>query len=83
MKFSKITDYLLYIVICIACVLVMLPRILSAQFGLLDDGVLLLVAQTSLKNLASNLYGYQAAGRFLPTALFLRGVGFSFAELTP
>src|SRR5688572_13202757 len=76
-------DLLLFLSICIICSLVMLPRILSAQFGLLDDGVLLLAAQYSLGDLGSILYQFQASGRFLPTASLLRVFVFSFAGFEP
>lgn len=77
----KKMDLLLFLIICMICLLVMLPRILSAQFGLLDDAVLLLSAQKSLSDFSLILYQFQEAGRFLPTALLLRMFVFSFAGL--
>ena len=76
-------DLCLFFIICIICLLVMLPRILSAQFGFLDDGVLLLHAQKSLSDPTSILYEFQGAGRFLPTALLLRMLVFFFAGFEP
>jgi hypothetical protein len=79
----KKEDWFLVIVICVICSLLMLPRILSAQFGLLDDGVLLLTAQDSFRDFSLNLYQFQGAGRFLPTASLLRAFVFSFAGFEP
>lgn len=79
----KKQDWLLISAIGIICSLLMLPRILSAQFGLLDDGQLLLRAQQVLRDPGSALYQFRLAGRFLPTALLLRGIVFSFAGFDP
>jgi hypothetical protein len=79
----KKKDLLLILIVCIVCLFVMLPRILSAQFGLLDDGALLLTAEYALSDLSSILYQFQAAGRFLPTVSLLRVFVFSFAGFEP
>ena len=76
-------DSWLFLSVCIISLLQMLPRILSAQFGLLDDGILLLHAQQSINDPSSILYQFQDAGRFLPTALLLRMLMFSFAGFDP
>lgn len=72
-------DLWLFFTICVICLAVMFPRIRSAQFGLLDDGGLLLRGQQSLSEPGSVLYQFEAAGRFIPTATFLRGIVFAFA----
>lgn len=64
-------------------VLVMLPRILSAQFGLLDDAVLLLNAQLFLDDVSYAWYQFQRAGRFLPTVTLVRGIIFAWAGFDP
>lgn len=76
-------DWLLISGIVIVVLIIMMPRILSAQFGLLDDGVLLLSAQYAQKDFYSIFYQFQGAGRFLPTATFLRLVTFSIAGFNP
>src|SRR5215216_207374 len=76
-------DSWLFFIICVSCLLVMLPRILSAQFGLLDDAVLLLNAEQSITDLDSILHQFRAAGRFLPTTALLRGFVFSFSGFSP
>lgn len=76
-------DLLLFFGVCVISLLLMLPRILSAQFGLLDDGVLLLAARYSLVEPRYILYQFHASGRFLPTASFLRAFVFSSAGLDP
>lgn len=45
---------------------VMLPRIVYAQFGLLDDAVTLGNARAALAHPSASLYAYATAGRFLP-----------------
>ena len=44
----------------------LVPRILHAHFGLLDDAVTLGNAQAVLAHPAASLHAYQSAGRFLP-----------------
>lgn len=61
----------------------MLPRLLSAQFGLLDDAVLLSNAEQSLRDVHSVVQQFRGAGRFLPTTVFLRGLTFFFSDFSP
>lgn len=61
----------------------MLPRILSAQFGLLDDGVLVLNSVQSFRDAGFLLRGFTGAGRFIPTTLLFRAIAFYFSGFDP
>jgi hypothetical protein len=78
----KKNDLWLIILICAACIIIMLPRLLSARFGLLDDGVLLSNSQLTLKDPGAIFTLYKGAGRFIPTALIYRGIIYYFSGLS-
>jgi hypothetical protein len=50
----------------LVALLYFLPRLISAQFGLLDDAVTLSVCRTVLAHPAVGLHIFEAQGRFLP-----------------
>ena len=76
-------DWLAVLAICFGVLLVMLPRILSAHFGLLDDGVLVLNSIQSFRDATFILRGFSGAGRFIPTTLLFRAIAFYFSGSDP
>jgi hypothetical protein len=56
----------LVLTLAAAAVAVMLPRLLSAQFGLLDDGQMLRFAVETRRDWATVYRSYQSTGRFFP-----------------
>src|SRR5580704_844628 len=50
----------------LVAILYLLPRLIHAQFGLLDDAVTLSVSRTVLAHPAFGLHAFDGQGRFLP-----------------
>jgi len=66
----KTKNLILAIVPLVITILIMIPRLISPQFGFFDDGRMLVEVNKILQNDFSMSYDLQA-GRFRPTCLFL------------
>lgn len=83
MNYMQKKDWVFVSLICFVSIIFMIPRLLSAQFGLLDDGVLLLNAKASLTDPSLLWSQFQMTGRFVPVASFLRALFFYIAGFSP
>lgn len=75
--------YLPYLSLALIAFLYMLPRILSAQFGLLDDGVTLIVGQKFISDPLTPFKFMQFSGRFFPIFWVYQSLIFQFARFAP
>lgn len=75
--------YLPYLSLAFIAFFYMLPRILSAQFGLLDDGVTLIVGQKFISDPLTPFKFMQFSGRFFPIFWVYQSLIFQFAKFAP
>ncbi|MDD5466391.1 MAG: VCBS repeat-containing protein [Anaerolineales bacterium] len=69
-----------YLSLALIVFLYMLPRIRSAQFGLLDDGVTLIVGQKFLSDPSTPFKFMRFSGRFFPIYWLYQSLVFQFAK---
>jgi len=67
----------------LVALLYMLPRVVNAHFGLLDDAVTLSVAKVVVKQPSYSLHAYASAGRFLPGYWLYWTFWYAIAGLRP
>jgi hypothetical protein len=70
------------LLLTVVCFLVMLPRLRATQFGLLDDGVTVKIAQLLPQDPIKAFTSMKAAGRFLPSYWFTETLVYQFAGLS-
>jgi hypothetical protein len=68
--------------LAVACFLVMLPRLKATQFGLLDDGVTVKLAQVLAKDPIKAFTFMKDSGRFLPSYWFSQILIYQWAGLS-
>jgi len=78
-----IKKYLPYLSLALIAFVYMLPRIQSAQFGLLDDGVTLIVGQKFISDPLTPFKFMQFSGRFFPIFWIYQSFIFQFAQFAP
>jgi len=79
---TSIRQNLVYIIPFLMAIVLMLPRLLSAQFGLMDDGVALFNAQRIMDG-QWNLGSEMSAGRFHPLYWIIRYLLFLTLDENP